>query len=120
MDGIWLDRIESEWIESQISNLQVSGIVGLYANLIEKKLLCRPGFKYGCRWRVYAESMDEEHAPWLLSPEIEAPKNWDGTCLAVRLAAGFHKTWECALEIDGWIGVSVCCGLPRVYCLKDG
>lgn len=107
MGGIWLDSVESDWIESRIFNSEISGVVGLYANLIERGLLCRPGFKYGCRWRIYAESMDEAHAPWLLSPEFEAPKNWDGACLAVRLSAGVHKTWVCALDIDGWNYISL-------------
>ena len=24
----------------------------------------RPGFKYGCRWRVYSTKVEEDHAPY--------------------------------------------------------
>jgi len=98
-DGIWLDDVERGWIEDIITENDSNEIVDLYSDLISRGLLCKPGFKYGCRWRIYSNSMEEEHAPWLLSHESEAPVNWDGACLSVRLAAGVHKIWVCALNL---------------------
>ena len=70
--------------------------VKLYGALIEQGLLLRPGFKYGCRWRGYEESIEAAHAPWLIQPLDEAPTNWEEVCLAVRLAEGVNKRWICA------------------------
>lgn len=68
----------------------------LFRELANAGLLMRPGFKYGCRWRVYASSIEDEHAPWLVQPSDDAPTNWEGVCLAVRLAEGVNKKWICA------------------------
>ena len=70
----------------------------LYAELLSKGLLLRPGFKYGCRWRAYEEGIEVAHAPWLVQPEGDAPKNWEEVCLAVRLAEGVNKRWICAQQ----------------------
>ena len=69
---------------------------GLYASLMGRGLLLRPGFKYGCRWRAYEEDIEVAHAPWLIQPENEAPSTWEEVCLAVRLAEGVNKRWLCA------------------------
>lgn len=70
----------------------------LYRELLSKGLLLRPGFKYGCRWRAYEEGIEVAHAPWLVQPERDAPKNWEEVCLAVRLAEGVNKRWICAQQ----------------------
>jgi hypothetical protein len=75
--------------------------IGLYGALIEQGLLLRPGFKYGCRWRGYEESIEAAHAPWLIQPIDEAPTNWEEVCLAVRLAEGVNKRWICAQFTEG-------------------
>lgn len=107
MNGIWLNSVEAEWMDNLLNGVALSGMGNLYSDLLSRGLLCRPGFKYGCRWRLYSEPMDEAHAPWLLSPEGEAPGNWDGACLAVRLAAGVHKKWLCALQGKEWQYLSI-------------
>ena len=62
----------------------------------------RPGFKYGCRWRVYSTSVEEDHAPWLMQMEQDAPSNWEGVCLSVRLAEGVNKGWVIAIKRSCW------------------
>ena len=62
--------------------------------------MARPGFKYGCRWRVYSNEISSQHAPWLIVPNSESPKNWNEVCLAARLAAGVNKSWLCAIKIN--------------------
>ena len=62
----------------------------------------RPGFKYGCRWRVYSTPVDVDHAPWLMQMEQDSPQNWEGVCLSVRLAEGVNKGWVVALDRGGW------------------
>ncbi len=77
------------------------GAKNLYGALIEQGLLLRPGFKYGCRWRAYEDSIEAAHAPWLIQPLAEAPANWEEVCLAVRLAEGVNKRWVCARFTKG-------------------
>ena len=72
----------------------------LYSALVNRGLLLRPGFKYGCRWRVYETDMMAEHAPWLVQPRVEAPRNWEEVCLSVRLAEGVNKRWLCAMRFE--------------------
>ena len=80
----------------------------VFADLIERGLHPRPGFKYGTKWRCYEKKIGTDHAPWLVS----SPKNnlitWESACLASRLASGVNKTWLQPLEIDGvwkYIGI---------------
>ena len=73
----------------------------LYAYLASQRLLLRPGFKYGCLWRAYETGINVEHAPWLIQPVDEAATNWEGICLAVRLAEGVNKRWLCASQYGG-------------------
>jgi len=80
-----------------LSNPPSSQAGGLYGALANAGMILRPGFKYGCRWRAYATSLEIEHAPWLIQPLSEAPKTWDEVCLAVRLAEGVNKHWLCAM-----------------------
>ena len=121
MDGGWFLQSTSKWplpafgIEhfsgrflrneefSYLSRTSPSEDGGLYGTLASAGLILRPGFKYGCRWRAYATSLEVEHAPWLIQPFSEAPKTWDEVCLAVRLAEGVNKHWLCAMpEQDGY------------------
>lgn len=88
---------ELDWING-ISN----PVTNLFDELNNRGLLVRPGFKYGCRWRVYSTPVDVDHAPWLMQMENESPKNWEGVCLSVRLAEGVNKGWVIALDRDGW------------------
>lgn len=92
--GRFLRKEEHTYLTGQSS----SEIEHLYAQLSNAGLLLRPGFKYGCRWRVYERGIEVEHAPWLVQPVQEAPTNWEEVCLAVRLAEGVHKRWLCALQ----------------------
>jgi hypothetical protein len=93
----FLRNDELDWIngvENEVTNL--------FGELNSRGLLMRPGFKYGCRWRVYSTPVDEDHAPWLLQMEQDSPKNWEGVSLSVRLAEGVHKGWVVALKRDDW------------------
>ena len=114
MNGMWLNLDEGSWLENELGLTQESPNA-LFSDLIARGLLCRPGFKYGCRWRIYAEDIDQAHAPWLLSPLNEAAANWDGACLSVRLAAGVHKKWLCAIGGEKWNYLS----LERIVIGRD-
>ncbi len=97
MGGRWLYPEEVNLLKSITESKTPSNIGGLLHELLERGLLVRPGFKYGCRWRIYEEEMSGNHAPWLLSPILEAAETWEGACLASRLASAVHKTWICAI-----------------------
>jgi len=90
--GRLLSQEEIEWIISEDDNL--------LSELFSRGLLARPGFKFGCKWRVYDGPVSQTHAPWLMQPVQEAPPNWQGTCLSVRLAEGVNKKWVCMVSID--------------------
>ena len=93
----FLRQDEIDWIEgveNQVSNL--------FSELNSRGLLMRPGFKYGCRWRVYSSPVQDDHAPWLMQMENEAPINWEGVCLSVRLAEGVNKGWVLAVNREVW------------------
>lgn len=70
----------------------------LYSQLAKQRLLLRPGFKYGCKWRAYETEINAEHAPWLVQPVELAADTWEGVCLSVRLAEGVNKRWLCAID----------------------
>jgi len=75
----------------------------LYSQLAQQRLLLRPGFKYGCKWRAYETDINTEHAPWLVQPVELAADTWEGVCLSVRLAEGVNKRWLCAIdEKNSW------------------
>ena len=88
---------ESAWMAGDTDEVS-----RLFGELNSRGLLLRPGFKYGCRWRVYSTPIDEEHAPWLMQLQADAPEDWEGVCLAVRLAEGVNKGWVVALDLSGW------------------
>lgn len=98
--GIWLAEIEQAWLKSKRHPQELDEIAQIYGYLLEKGLWPRPGFKYGCRWRVYSGELSSQHAPWLIVPKCEAPQNWNEACLAARLAAGVNKSWLCAMKIE--------------------
>ena len=83
-----------------ISTKNLSEIPEIFGELLERGLWPRPGFKYGCRWRVYSNEISSQHAPWLIVPNSESPENWNEACLAARLAAGVNKSWLCAIKIN--------------------
>jgi len=101
--GIWLAEIEENWLESKLKSQKMGEIELIYDTLLEKGLWPRPGFKYGCRWRVYSEDISSQHAPWLIVPMSESPKDWNEACLVARLAAGVNKSWLCSIEIKNKI-----------------
>lgn len=96
--GRFLRNEEHEYLRSLTNGEQADN---LYAYLASQRLLLRPGFKFGCLWRAYETGISVEHAPWLIQPVNEAAKNWEGICLAVRLAEGVNKRWLCASEFEG-------------------
>ena len=93
----FLRQDELDWI-----NGVENPVTDLFGELNSRGLLMRPGFKYGCRWRVYSTRVEEDHAPWLLQMEEESPSNWEGVCLSVRLAEGVNKGWIIAIKRNGW------------------
>ena len=68
----FLRKDELDWI-----NGVQNPVTDLFGELNNRGLLMRPGFKYGCRWRVYSTSVEEDHAPWLMQMEQDAPSNWE-------------------------------------------
>ena len=98
MSGRILRQEEEHYLQQMITKEQdVTPNSELMHDLYERGLLLRPGFKYGCRWRVYDGDLNESHAPWLIQPRSESATTWEGVCLSVRLAEGVHKQWVCAI-----------------------
>ena len=93
----FLRQDELDWING-IEN----PVTNLFDELNTRGLLMRPGFKYGCRWRVYSTRVEDDHAPWLMQMEAESPSTWEGVCLSVRLAEGVNKGWVIAVNRGGW------------------
>ena len=96
--GRFLRHEEYEYLQNLTKDKTAKN---LYAFLASQRLLLRPGFKYGCLWRAYETGISVEHAPWLIQPVHDAPTNWEGICLAVRLAEGVNKRWLCASQFEG-------------------
>lgn len=98
MSGRLLRKEEGQWLDNLISNQNPSSSIdSLFSHLMSQGLIIRPGFKFGCRWRVYDDSVEKSHAPWLVQTETDAPSTWEGICLSVRLAEGVHKSWVCVI-----------------------
>ena len=105
LDSEEVARLISEAKESFSTWLKLADQVrdSLFAHLMAKGLIIRPGFKFGCRWRVYDGAVEKSHAPWLVQTESDAPSTWEGVCLSVRLAEGVHKSWVCIIgQQDTW------------------
>lgn len=98
LSGINLRHEEANWIMDKLNSNDSND--SLYAYLADSGCVMRPGFKYGCKWRVYDDEVGKSHAPWLLQPLTEAPKSWEQICLSVRLAEGVHKKWVCGMPLD--------------------
>ena len=112
LSGINLRHEEISWIESKL-NSHNSNEDDLISHLIDAGCILRPGFKYGCKWRVYDDEVSKSHAPWLLQPCSEAPESWENLCLAVRLAEGVHKKWICVFNSDDqWKFINIKRWLP--------
>ena len=92
--GWWLDALEYAWVmaSGQIDK-QHDKLLGLFSYLVSLGLQLRPGFKYGTRWRAYEDNIEDHHAPYLITPIEEAPRDWNGACRASRLASGVKKQW---------------------------
>ena len=88
---------ELDWM----NNVQCE-VSELFDELNNRGLIVRPGFKYGCRWRVYSTPIEEDHAPWLMQMLQDVSKNWEGVCLSVRLAEGVNKSWVIAFNDGKW------------------
>ena len=97
MSRRFLREDEEMWING-VDN----SVTKLFDELNGRGLLMRPGFKYGCRWRVYSTPVSEDHAPWLMQMVEDAPKDWEGICLSVRLAEGVNKGWVVAIFSGTW------------------
>ena len=95
LSGRMIRKDEADWIDG-VENR----ITSLFDDLLHRGLIMRPGFKYGCRWRIYDDWIENTHAPWLLQMVDEASANWQGICLCVRLAEGVSKRWVCAIDSD--------------------
>ena len=104
--GTILSKLEWEALKDAPDEPEQDDAALLWA-LLDRGLLVRPGFKFGCEWRAYDLDMDATHAPWLIQPNWRSPVVWEGVCLAARLAAGVNKTWVTAFRIDGWRFLSV-------------
>ena len=107
LSRIFLRDDETQWLEG-IEN----DVTDLFDELNSRGLLMRPGFKYGCRWRVYTTPVDVDHAPWLMQMEAESPTNWEEVCLSVRLAEGVNKGWVIALKRGDWVFLNISRHLP--------
>ena len=106
--GRILRREESEILAHILDDADLSAISELALTLMSQGVLLRPGFKYGCRWRVYDDDMDAVHAPWLLQTADRRPSTWEDVCLAVRLAEGVNKTWVTDVALNGtvrWLSI---------------
>ena len=104
--GVNLNPDEMNWLESKIQS--GNDRESLFDNLVDRGLILRSGFKYGCKWRVYNDTIQSCHAPWLVEPVETSATNWQGVCLSVRLAAGVHKLWVCAKHYSGnWKFLSI-------------
>ena len=106
LSGINLRHEELDWLLCKF-NQQDTGD-SLFSFLVDSGCILRPGFKYGCKWRVYDDYVTNSHAPWLLQPLIDAPSSWEQMCLAVRLAEGVHKKWICGFgEDNNWVFLNI-------------
>lgn len=88
---------EKNWLNNEDDEVSE-----LFSELNSRGLLVRPGFKYGCRWRVYSTPIEEDHAPWLMQMVEDVSTNWEGVCLSVRLAEGVNKNWVIAFKTTEW------------------
>ena len=108
--GRIMDQQASELVEAMANGSAGSLSIGasILGDLLNRGLHPRPGFKYGTRWRCYDRPMGEDHAPWLVVHPAEGPVDWEGACLASRLASGVNKTWLHPLLVESeWRYLSI-------------
>ena len=93
-DGRMLRSEEITWLENCLSGtLSQNDEQFAVVDMLNRGLVLRPGFKYGCKWRAYDTGVGEAHAPWLIQPSDSAASTWEEVCLSVRLAEGVNKRW---------------------------
>ncbi|DAC67872.1 TPA: hypothetical protein HA324_00870 [Candidatus Thalassarchaeaceae archaeon] len=97
-EGRIIDEISNHFITLDESKWSLE--VKVYANLLERGLHPRPGFKYGTLWRCYDQKIGTDHAPWLIVNPSTSTVDWESACLASRLASGVNKIWLQPLEIN--------------------
>lgn len=106
--GRLLSAEESEVLGHLVDGTTLSDVATHALRLMNVGVLLRPGFKFGCRWRVYNDDMDAIHAPWLLQTLDRRPTTWEEVCLAVRLAEGVNKIWVTEVSEKGegrWLSI---------------
>ena len=115
MSGRVLREEEFEYVQTCIDgNAPTKPDIVLMDDLLSRGLLVRPGFKFGCKWRVYDANLEESHAPWLIQPVHLASTTWEGVCLSIRLAEGVHKDWVCAIySNNSWQYLRIKRWLPK-------
>jgi hypothetical protein len=92
LSGLFFSNEEVEFLQES-ADVEKTGKKSLYADLVMRGLMLRPGFKFGCCWRAYSAPMEDEHAPYLI-PDIEfLPYNFESLCLSLRLSEGVNKAW---------------------------
>lgn len=112
LSGINLREEEISWVKSKLNNDNDDNH-DLFSYLTDSGCILRPGFKYGCKWRVYDDEVSNSHAPWLLQPYSDAPQSWEKLCLSVRLAEGVHKKWVCGFyHAENWQFLNIKRWLP--------
>lgn len=115
MSGRVLRGEEFEYVQTCLDDkISSDSDIVLMDDLLSRGLLVRPGFKFGCKWRVYDGDLEESHAPWLIQPVQHASTTWEGVCLSIRLAEGVHKEWVCAIYSDNrWNYLRIKRWLPK-------
>jgi len=96
--GRIIDRISEHFVTLDESKWSLE--VKVFADLLERGLHPRPGFKYGTQWRCYDQKIGTDHAPWLVVNPSTSTVDWESACLASRLASGVNKIWLQPLEIN--------------------
>ena len=100
--GRMMDETTVQMIDSKTGISLIPTLGGLVLwDLLNRGLHPRPGFKYGTRWRCYDEPLGQDHAPLLVVHPNEGPTDWEGACLASRLASGVNKTWVHPMMTEG-------------------
>lgn len=92
LSGLFFSNEEVEFLRES-NNFEKTDKKSLYADLVRRGLMLRPGFKFGCCWRAYSAPMEDEHAPYLIPDIDHLPYNFESLCLSLRLSEGVNKAW---------------------------
>ncbi len=95
-NGRIIDEVAEEYLFKDKEDY--SEITEVFADLLERGLHPRPGFKYGTEWRCYDKKIGTDHAPWLVVDPSKNIMTWESACLASRLASGVNKIWLLPLK----------------------